>query len=310
MKDNNRLFFVINEEGIKQDAEILAKFKLSNNQDYITYTFGEINDNDMVKIYSTGVTGEIGNYSYKTIDTTTEWDEIKEILKTLAKEEVKELDAKNKSNLKILNQEISVRNPKKLLVSNKFAKEVGSKYKEEDEVPVLSKPEVREDLKPFTIPIIDTPKKEEVLTEPLVKSLTEEKPVIKEEKISIPSFEELQAKTKKVDEVMGSVKEPEIIKPTKVVKNDNVQKEDYTAKFKSEVEPVLLDVYSKQQAQIDALEEELSKTKYDLFEEQKLSLSLKTANKELTEKGNKLENELNDARSKVDGIMSLLQGNK
>ena len=46
------MFFVINEEGIREDAQILAKYKLSNGNNYITYTYNEINDNNMIKIYS------------------------------------------------------------------------------------------------------------------------------------------------------------------------------------------------------------------------------------------------------------------
>ena len=80
-------------------------------------------------------------------------------------------------------------------------------------------------------------------------------------------------------------------------------------KFKNEVEPLLLDVYAKQQAQIEALEEELSKTKFDLFEKQKETLSLKKDNDELTQKGEKLESELNSVQQKMDGILNVIQGN-
>lgn len=298
MKDSNRLFYVINEEGIRQEAEILAKFKLPNNLNYITYTYGEINDNDMIKIYSTGIDGQKGNYNYREIGTTTEWDGIKDILKLLAKDETKELPIENSSDLKIVGEEISVRKPKKLFVSNKFAKTVAEKYVETNEgtSQSLNMPSVDE-VTQFKLPVIDP-----VTEEP--KVVPEPEPV--HSKITVPSFEELQARTKKVDEVRDSVKPEDILQ----TESPKVKKEDYTEKFKSEVEPVLLDVYSRQQAQIDALEEELSKTKYDLFEEQKLSLSLKSANKELTEKGNQLESELEEAKSKVNGIMNLLQGSK
>ena len=56
--NNKVMFFVINEEGIREDAQILAKYKLSNGNNYITYTYNEINDNNMIKIYSTGVVKE------------------------------------------------------------------------------------------------------------------------------------------------------------------------------------------------------------------------------------------------------------
>lgn len=295
--DSTKLFYVINEEGIRQEASILAKFKLINGINYITYTYGEINENDMIKIYSTGITGEKGNYSYKEIETTTEWDEIKNILKVLAKDEDEKLSEENESDLNIIGEEISIRKPKKLLVSSKFADTIAKKYKENVKVTVEEKEEVKEDTS--YIPISD------------LKLDEEEVKVEEPAPIDIPTFEELQARTKKVDEVIEKDKieaeeEMKVEEPIKV----ELKKEDYAAKFKSEVEPVLLDVYSKQQAQIDALEEELSKTKYDLFEKQKEALSLKKDNEELTKKGTELEEELSQAKAKVDGIMEVLNGNK
>ena len=74
-----------------------------------------------------------------------------------------------------------------------------------------------------------------------------------------------------------------------------VQKElktDYKEKFKEEVEPLLLNVYEKQLKQIEALEEELSKTKFDLFEKQKETLSLKKEKEELENKSNALKKNL------------------
>ena len=343
MKDSNRLFYIINEEGIKQEADVLAKYKLTNGFNYITYTYGEINDNDMIKIYSTGIVGSKGNYSYKSIDTTPEWEEIKDILKVLAKEDTVGVPAINKTDLKIIGEEISVRKPKKLLVSTKFAKTLGSKYTEEDstpEVPELKKPAENLEVTKLTLPAFDLPEEKTVEEKnipemptssisPLdIPSKVDVAPQVDEEpiqepvkvpepaKISVPTFEELQARSKKVTEVMESSK-PELSEVSKITEENKpekqlsrTQRQNYADKFKSEVEPVLLDVYSKQQAQIDALEEELSRTKYDLFEEQKVSLSLKTANKELTEKSNRLESELNESKSKVDGIMNLLKGDK
>ena len=82
------MFFVINEEGIREDAQILAKYKLSNGNNYITYTYNEINDNNMIKIYSTGVIKENDGYSYKEIVTNEEWDEIKAIMKEIARDTI------------------------------------------------------------------------------------------------------------------------------------------------------------------------------------------------------------------------------
>ena len=45
-----------------------------------------------------------------------------------------------------------------------------------------------------------------------------------------------------------------------------------------------MDVYAKQQKQIEDLEEELSKTKFDLFEKQKEALSLSNEKEEIKKK--------------------------
>ena len=85
-------------------------------------------------------------------------------------------------------------------------------------------------------------------------------------------------------------------------------KQDYKEKFKQEVEPLLLDVYAKQQQQIEELEEELSKTKFDLFEKQKEALSLKKEKDELSAKGDALEAELSGVQEKMNGIINVIQG--
>ena len=70
----------------------------------------------------------------------------------------------------------------------------------------------------------------------------------------------------------------------------------------------LLNVYEKQLKQIEALEEELSKTKFDLFEKQKETLSLKKEKEELENKGNALKEELDGVQEKMNGILNVIQG--
>ena len=112
----------------------LAKYKLSNGNNYITYTYNEINDNNMIKIYSTGVIKENDGYSYKEIVTNEEWDEIKAIMKEIARDPNEPLDEAYKCDLKFEGEEVSVRRPKKLLVSKKFADTLASKYSEESKI--------------------------------------------------------------------------------------------------------------------------------------------------------------------------------
>ena len=69
---NENLFYVINEDGTPVDARALIKFKLNDN-DYLVYTYNEINENEMIKIYVTGVAFD----SYKEIASDDEWNNVR-----------------------------------------------------------------------------------------------------------------------------------------------------------------------------------------------------------------------------------------
>ena len=282
---NKNLFNVINEDGTPVSAEALISFKLNDN-DYLVYTYNEINENEMIKIYVTGIT----NDSYKVITSDEEWNNVKDALKVFAKDS-DPLGANFKSNIKVLGEEISVRNAKKLLVSQKFANTLGTKF-------VDGAPEVKveEPVKPVV---------EEKVSEPVVSNISENELKL-EKTIKIPTFEELQARSKTINNALDSFKE-EPKKPVEEEKtvsfNTKVNSKDYEEQFKKDVEPVLLDVYAKQQKRIEELEEELSKTKFDLFEKQKETLSLNNEKAALQE-------EINNVNKKMDGILSVIQGDK
>ncbi len=314
------MFYVINEEGIREDAQILAKYKLSNGNNYITYTYGEINDNNMIKIYTTGVVGEKGNYSYSEIKTDSEWNELKEIMKSIARDENEPIDEKYKSNLKISGEEVSIRKPKKLLVSKKFADTLASKYSEEDFSSIKSLSELN--VEPAITP--NTPAD-------FILNQEAEKEDFLNKTIEIPTFEELQARNKNIETVIANSKvEPKVENIVsleefkmpeekaeavvdeipKITENQsNLSKGNYKEKFKQEVEPLLMDVYAKQMQHIEELEEELSKTKFDLFEKQKETLSLKKEKEELQDKSDVLKKELDGVQEKMNGILNVIQGN-
>ena len=295
---NNNIFYIINEDGIRVDAYALSKFKLANNN-YITYTQNEINPDGMIKIYVTGMSFENGIYSYKEVETDTEWNDIKTILKTLAKSEEDPFPESIVSNLKIIGEELSIRKPRKLLVSQKFADVLASKYSEDN-----NSSGIKEEINiPVEEPKIEIEKEPEI-----------------EKTIKIPTFEELQARNKNIQAAMETAKEE--VKPTpftpvtnvetsKEVKapvyESRVKKLDYEEQFKKDVEPVLLDVYAKQQKHIEELEEELSKTKFDLFEKQKEALSLSNEKEEIQKRTEVLEQELDGVQKKMNGILSVLQ---
>ena len=265
----DKIFYVINEDGIRVDAKILSKFKLSNNKDYITYTYNETNPDGMVKIYVTGMSLDNGVYTYNEIATDQEWTDIKTVLKTLARSSDEPFPESIKSDLKVVGEELSIRKPRKLLVSKKFADVLESKYEEDTKpsggaIPVIEKP------------VIEVPKAPVIEPEPEL-----------EKTIKIPTFEELQARNKSIQAAMETVVTPEVpVEPREVktpVYESRVKRVDYEEKFKKDVEPVLLDVYAQQQKHIEELEEELSKTKFDLFEKQKEALSLSNEKKKWKE---------------------------
>ena len=307
--DNKVMFYVINEEGIREDAQILAKYKLSNMNNYITYTYGEINDNNMIKIYTTGIVMDGLNYSYKEITSDDEWNQIKEVMKTIARDPSEPIPEEFKSELKISGEEVSVRKPKKLLVSKKFADTLASKYEEAE----VTEPELA---MPVQAPV------EEKVEEPAAVTMPEED--LLNRTIEIPTFEELQARNKNIENVMKSTKveQPKVEEPVATEEVDvpnlgsfekvELPKEEeikapemgpgYKEQFKKEVEPLLMSVYEKQMRHIEELEEELSKTKFDLFEKQKEALSLKKEKEEMQE-------EVEAVNQKMNGIISVIQGN-
>ncbi len=308
--DNKVMFFVINEEGIREDAQILAKYKLSNGNNYITYTYNEINDNNMIKIYSTGVVKEEDGYSYKEIVSSDEWDEIKTIMKDIARDPSEPLSDSYKCDLKFEGEEVSVRRPKKLLVSKKFADTLASKYKEESEPKINTIPDLNVEA------AVNTPA--EFILGSETKESNED---LLNKTIEIPTFEELQARNKNIENVIlnskpennvVSLEEFDMTEPSVKEKQDvqpDLSKINYKEKFKEEVEPLLLNVYEKQMKHIEELEEELSKTKFDLFEKQKETLSLKREKEELENQGNALKEELDGVHQKMNGILSVIQGN-
>lgn len=288
----DKTFYVINEDGIRVDAKVLSKFKLSNNKDYITYTYNETNPDGMVKIYVTGMSLENGVYTYSEILTDEEWSDIKTVLKTLARSSEEPFPESIKSDLKVVGEELSIRKPRKLLVSKKFADVLEGKYVEEkDSEPVVN----NEPVAPVA---------------PVVTKI-EEKESELEKTIKIPTFEELQARNKNIQAAMETVVTPEPApEPKAPVYESRVKKVDYEEKFKKDVEPVLLDVYAQQQKHIEELEEELSKTKFDLFEKQKEALSLSNEKEEMERKTEVLEQQLDGVQRKMNGILSVLQDTK
>ena len=300
------MFYVINELGIREDATIITKFKLSNGNTYITYTYNEVNENNMEKIYTSGIVLDGNNYSYKEIETDEEWNEIKEVMKSIARDPNEPIDPKYNVDLKLKGEEVSIRKPKKLLVSKNFADTLANKYVEESVINAI--PEVKIDT------AVNSPAEFILNSDSKVKESNED---LLNKTIEIPTFEELQARNKNIENIMKTAKEQQqveipIVKEIKEepkVEIPQINQKNYKEQFKEEVEPLLMGVYEKQMKHIEELEEELSKTKYDLFEKQKEALSLKKEKEEIEAQSDILKQELQGAQDKMNGIISVIQGN-
>lgn len=80
-------FVIVDEGGTKKDAERLSLFKLKgNDKTYIVYTFNEVDDNEMIKLYVAILNDKDGVYSLENITDTDEWTKVKDAMRKIAKE--------------------------------------------------------------------------------------------------------------------------------------------------------------------------------------------------------------------------------
>lgn len=80
-------FVVIDETGTKKDAERVSLFKLKeNDKTYIVYSFNEIDDNDMMKLYVAILNEKDGVYQLENITDNDEWTKVKDAMRKIAKD--------------------------------------------------------------------------------------------------------------------------------------------------------------------------------------------------------------------------------
>lgn len=80
-------FVVIDETGTKKDAERVSLFKLKENgKTYIVYSFNEIDDNDMMKLYVAILNEKDGVYQLENITDNDEWTKVKDAMRKIAKD--------------------------------------------------------------------------------------------------------------------------------------------------------------------------------------------------------------------------------
>ena len=80
-------FIIVDESGTKKDAERLSLFKTKDSEKtYIVYTFNEIDDNGMIKLYVAILNDKDGVYSLENITDTEEWTKVKDAMRKIAKD--------------------------------------------------------------------------------------------------------------------------------------------------------------------------------------------------------------------------------
>ena len=80
-------FVIVDEAGTKKDAERLSLFRLKDSsKTYIVYTFNEVDDNDMIKLYVAILNDKDGVYSLENITDNDEWTNVKNAMRKIAKE--------------------------------------------------------------------------------------------------------------------------------------------------------------------------------------------------------------------------------
>ncbi len=83
----NEKFVVVDETGTKKDAERLSIFKLKDSdKTYIVYSFNEVDDNDMMKLYVAILNEKDGVYQLENISDSDEWTKVKDAMRKIAKD--------------------------------------------------------------------------------------------------------------------------------------------------------------------------------------------------------------------------------
>lgn len=83
--EEKQTIVVIDKDGKEREAEVLSVFTIEEySKDYILYTFNEIDENDMIKIYASTLVQKEDMYSFEAIATPEEWTTIKDIMREMA----------------------------------------------------------------------------------------------------------------------------------------------------------------------------------------------------------------------------------
>lgn len=85
--EENSVIEIIDEDGTERSATILNIIELKEfGKEYVLYTFGEIDNDDLETIYASTILNDNGKISFGEIKSDKEWDKIKDIMKETIKQ--------------------------------------------------------------------------------------------------------------------------------------------------------------------------------------------------------------------------------
>ena len=85
METKKETFIIVDETGAKKEARLISLFSLGEKK-YIIYTFDEIDENEMIKLYVSIFVEKDGVYSFENITDDNEWTKVKDVMRQIAKE--------------------------------------------------------------------------------------------------------------------------------------------------------------------------------------------------------------------------------
>ena len=88
MKEEKKIMSVIQEDGSIDEVEILVTFEFTDTKkSYVVYTKNEVDEKGNITVYASSIIeSETQDVKLGGIETEEEWNRIKEVLKSLAKE--------------------------------------------------------------------------------------------------------------------------------------------------------------------------------------------------------------------------------
>lgn len=82
-----KIMTIVNEDGSVEEVEVILAFEFKDNQkEYVIYTKNEQDDNGNITVYVSNVNRETGEPKLFGVESESEWNRIKDVLRELAKD--------------------------------------------------------------------------------------------------------------------------------------------------------------------------------------------------------------------------------